>query len=41
MLALTRPLVGLNVASVLRLLDAQPVSGRYRATEWAVAEATR
>ncbi len=29
------------VPALLRLLDARPASGRYRASEWAVAEAAR
>jgi NAD(P)-dependent dehydrogenase (short-subunit alcohol dehydrogenase family) len=36
-----RPLPSQVVPDLLRLLDARPPSGRYRAAEWAVAEAGR
>ncbi len=36
-----RPLPSTVVPDLLRLLDVRPPSGRYRATEWARAEAAR
>jgi NAD(P)-dependent dehydrogenase (short-subunit alcohol dehydrogenase family) len=36
-----RPEPDTVVPALLRLLDARPASGRYRAAEWAVAEAAR
>jgi NAD(P)-dependent dehydrogenase (short-subunit alcohol dehydrogenase family) len=36
-----RPLPSQVVPDLLRLLEARPASGRYRAAEWAVAEAGR
>jgi NAD(P)-dependent dehydrogenase (short-subunit alcohol dehydrogenase family) len=36
-----RPLPETVIPSLLRLLDARPASGRYRAADWALAEAQR